>query len=158
MIRYIFLCALALVGTTADACSRKGGNPSLDESLADADEVFLARLVSATEKSYRDGAELESYIEGSYRLIEALKGKPARSGIVHDVPFGPGSCSLGLMVGWDYLFVVKRGEKPLSRWVGMFSGSFALGPYRDAEQADDEERDLVKVRKILNGQRETRKP
>jgi len=152
LIRLAVMIAIAVMTSPAFACSRVGGPPTVAESLASADEVFIAHLVSVKEIVMK-GPEREEgpILEGQYRLIEVLKGKPARSGKVHDLPFGPGNCSLGLMVGWDYVFMIKRAtEFPRLRWVSMFSGSFPLGPYREAGQSEESE--LVEVRNILKAQ------
>ncbi len=139
----------------AVACSRIGGPPILQESFRASDEVFIAHLVSAAEIQFPgdDGDDEEDRfdrigIEGRYTLIESLKGSPAKQGIVHDFPFGPGNCSLGLLPGWDYVFFVEtKPEHPGIRWVGMFSGSFPLGPYRSSGTA--EEKELVELRALI---------
>lgn len=136
----------AVASVQAVACSRAGGPPALEDTIRDADEIFIARLNSAAETQLpapsavpaSDGDELLA-VEGRYTLIKALKGQPASHGTVNDLPFAPGNCSLGLMPGWDYVFFIKRDPlNPGHRWVGMFSGSFALGPYRSSGEEEPE--------------------
>lgn len=154
MIRFALVLLLMGLGAPVDACSRIGGAPRLAEMVSTADEKFIARVVSAKEKFLRDQDEVEPYIEARYRLIETLKGHPRKTGIVQDLPFGPGNCSLGLMVGWDYLFMIQgSSSEVLKRWVGMYSGSFPLGPYRD-EDSESQERDLDELRTILKTHQE----
>jgi len=157
VIRAACVFALLVAAFPADACSRKGGPPTLAESIAAAQNIFVARLVSAKEKSFRADGEVEPYVEGRYRLLETLKGLPSRTGVVHDLPLGPGNCSLGLLVGWDYVFMTSPDkEYPRMRWVGFFSGSFPLGPYREPGEADEKE--LQEVREILKSQSEAESP
>ncbi len=155
------LCGIGLLGVAGQsaACSRAGGPPSLEALIADADEIFVARLNSAAEKTLPivsganvDGEDLIGMlgVEGRYTLIEVLKGTPPAKGVVDDLPFGPGNCSLGLMPGWDYVFFVKHDARhPDYRWVGMFSGSFPLGPYR---RLGEQEPELLELKQKINQQ------
>lgn len=120
----------------------------MEDNIRAADEIFIARLNSAAEKRLPapegvpadddDALNLQA-VEGRYTLIKTLKGQPAQQGTVNDLPFAPGNCSLGLMPGWDYVFFINRDPlNPGYHWVGMFSGSFALGPYRSAGEQEPE--------------------
>ncbi len=161
------LCGFGLLGVAGQsaACSRVGGPPTLEASITDADEIFVAHLDSAAEKTLpvEPGADLNEDdlfemqgVEGRYTLIEVLKGAPPAKGVVDDLPFGLGNCSLGLMPGWDYVFFVKHdARRPEYRWVGMFSGSFPLGPYR---RPGEEEPGLQELKQKINQQTTTPTP
>ena len=124
--------------------------------------MFVAHLIATREirsadldipqaaKDEFDAEEAnEPVIQGDFRLLESLKGNVPATGHVYDLPLGLGNCSLGLMAGWDYVFVIpKPDEKMGGLWfVGWPTGSAGLGPYRDAGQPDPEE--LVEIRKLL---------
>lgn len=66
-----------------------------------------------------------TYVEGSYELVQAIKGAPRGRGKVRDLVFGPGNCSLGLLTGFYYVFYVDKQHN----WVPHISGSFPLGPF-----------------------------
>jgi hypothetical protein len=59
-------------------------------------------------------------VEARYEVREVLKGLPPASGVVRDMPFGPGNCSLGLLPGLEYVFFPGKYEMVLAP-----SGSFA---------------------------------
>lgn len=151
---------LMLPFVQAGACSMKGGAPSLRQQLESADSVFIARvtvarevatqeLLSAEARAELDEAQRhEPLIEASYRLIETLKGKPPANGPIYDLPFAAGNCSLGLLPGWDYVFVLQPPDPEFGRhFVGFFSGSFGLGAYRTSSGPDSSE--LSEVRATL---------
>lgn len=149
------LLAIAAFSFAVDveACSRIGGPPSEEETIKEADEIFVAHLVSASEIQFpSEAGELDEEdrldlmgVQGHYVLIESLKGATAKEGVVHDNPAAPGNCSLGLMPGWDYVFFVKHDQdRPEFRWVGMFTGSVPLGPYRHS--GDEEEKELTDLK------------
>lgn len=157
-----FAAALGLMLPLAQvgACSMKGGAPSLKEQLESAESVFVAHVTVAREVAteevlapesladLNEAERKEPLIEASYRLIETLKGKPPANGPVYDLPFAAGNCSLGLLPGWDYVFVLQPPEPDFGRhFVGHFSGSFGLGAYRSAGDPDTTE--LSEVRATL---------
>jgi hypothetical protein len=151
---------LMLPFAPAGACSMNGGAPSLRQQLESAESVFVARVTVAREvateevlppEALADLDEAERHapvIEASYRLIERLKGEPPANGHVYDLPLAVGNCSLGLLPGWDYVFVLQPPEPDFGRhFVGHFSGTFGLGAYRSAGDPDTGE--LSEVRAIL---------
>lgn len=151
---------LMLPFAQAGACSMKDGAPSFRKQLESAESVFIARVTVAREvpteevlppEALADLDEAERHapvIEASYRLIERLKGEPPANGPVYDLPFAAGNCSLGLLPGWDYVFVLQPPDPEFGRhFVGFFSGSFGLGAYRSAGDPDTTE--LSEVRAIL---------
>ena len=157
-----FAAALGLMlpFAQAGACSMKGGAPSLRQQLESAEAVFIARVTVSREVPPQellppealadvDPDDLdEPLIEASYRLIETLKGKPPAEGRVYDLPLAAGNCSLGLLPGWDYVFVLQPPEPDFGRhFVGHFSGSFGLGAYRSTGDPDTTE--LSEVRATL---------
>ena len=144
MIRAVLSAALLAAACAADACSRKGEAPTLEENFSGATEVFVAHLTKIIEKdiprSWGDADESSKILEASYSLTETIKGAPPRSGKLYDLVFGIGNCSIGLMVGWDYVvFVQPNEELPKIRYVGMLSGTFPLSG-KDAKE------DLARVR------------
>lgn len=151
---------LMLPFAQAGACSMKGGAPSLRQQLESAESVFIARVTVARELlaeevlpaealvDLNEAERSEPLIEASYRLIETLKGEPPADGRVYDLPFAAGNCSLGLLPGWDYVFVLQPPDPEFGRhFVGHFSGSFGLGAYRSAGDPDTIE--LSEVRATL---------
>jgi hypothetical protein len=156
-----FLIASAWI-SGAHACSFRDGIPSLRERLESAESVFVAHVTATREvrfaevlpRSLRKDLDSEEadepLIEVKYRLLETLKGNPPASGRVYDLPFGPGNCSLGVFAGWDYVFVLAPSDQELggAHFVGVFSGSVGLGPYREPGEPDPEE--LDEIREILH--------
>lgn len=113
---------LLLVSATATfACSFK---QRTDEQLiAEAKNVFRARVTEVKLASLVDptnAARTFEVVEARYEVKEVLKGAPPTSGIVRDLPFGPGNCSLGLLPGLEYVFLPGEHEMVLAP-----SGSFA---------------------------------
>lgn len=146
MIRAVLSVALLTTACAADACSRQGGAPTLEESFSSATEVFVAHLIKVIEKdippSWGDADKSSKILEASYSLTETIRGDPPSSGKLYDLVFGIGNCSIGLMVGWDYVVFVRPNEElPKIRFVGMLSGTFPLNG-KDANQ------DLARVRTL----------
>ena len=55
-------------------------------------------------------------VEGSFTVVEVLKGTPPSDGKVVDMVFGPGNCSLGLFAGLDYVFFIQDDKYNLVIW------------------------------------------
>ena len=55
-------------------------------------------------------------VEGSFTVVEVLKGTPPSDGKVVDMVFGPGNCSLGLLAGLDYVFFIQDDKYNLVIW------------------------------------------
>jgi hypothetical protein len=104
------------------ACSFKPR--SSEELFADASTVFRARVTEVKLATLADPSiptEHVEVVEGRYEIREVFKGAPSRTGIVRDLPFGPGNCSLGLLPGMEYVFFPGEHEMVL-----LPSGSFAF--------------------------------
>jgi len=154
---------LLLASPVAFACSALGGFPPLAERLKEADAVFVAHLIATREirsadldipQAIKDEFDPEEangpVIRGEFRLLETLKGQVPATGHVYDLPLGPGNCSLGLMAGWDYVFVVPKPDEDMGDlwFVTWPTGSAGLGPYR--EQGDPDPEELASIRKLLD--------
>ncbi|WIV98456.1 hypothetical protein [Kinneretia aquatilis] len=119
-----------LVPATSWACSFK--HRTLEEVFAQATTVYRARLVEAKLVNFKDpmgSGQQAEIVEGKFVVQDVFKGKPPANGIVRDLPFGPGNCSLGLLPGWEYIFIPDE-----NGFVLLPSGSFSfLNP--DAPEA-----------------------
>jgi hypothetical protein len=72
-----------------------------------ATSVFRARVTEvrlATLTNPSDKTRTVEIVEAKYQLKEVFKGRPPEDGIVRDLPFGPGNCSLGRLPGLEYVF------------------------------------------------------
>jgi hypothetical protein len=112
---------LAAVSFAALPCSFKAKS---DEQLfSEATSIFRARVTEVKLATLDDPSQPErktEVVEARYVVKEVLKGTPPLSGVVRDLPFGPGNCSLGLLPGLEYVFVPGEYEMVL-----LPSGSFA---------------------------------
>lgn len=106
----------------ASACSFK--QRSDEQLFAAATSVFRARVTEVKLASLADPANPSGraveVVEARYEVKEILKGAAPSAGIVRDLPFGPGNCSLGLIPGLEYVFFPGEHEMVL-----VPSGSFA---------------------------------
>jgi hypothetical protein len=118
--RLLSLLPLALASINALACSSLAPPPSDEEQFARASAVFVAHLTKTEEVtlSFKGFPQAVPGVEGTFRIVEILKGDPPADGKVQDLVFGPGNCSLALFAGLDYLFFL-HGDK----WVLSTGGS-----------------------------------
>jgi hypothetical protein len=124
----LLVIPLAIVSLSASACSFK--EKSNEQLFSSATSIFRARVTEvklATLANPSMPGQTVEVVEARYEVKEVLKGTPPHSGIVRDLPFGPGNCSLGLLPGMEYVFVPEDHEMVL-----LPSGSFA---YFNAEGA-----------------------
>jgi hypothetical protein len=116
-------CLLLLFARPAMACSSLK-QPTDQELFANAASVFRARVTEVKLASLVDPEQPSrtvEVVEARYEVKEVFKGAPPASGIVRDLPYGPGNCSLGLLPGMEYVFFPGKYEMVL-----LFSGSFAF--------------------------------
>jgi len=123
--RTLLLSLLALAPGIALACSTLGPPPTDEELFEKASTVFVAHITKTEEVTLSFPLSTAPTpvpgVEGTFRVVEILKGKPPEDAKVQDLVFGPGNCSLGLFAGLDYLFFL-RGDK----WVLWPTGSRAF--------------------------------
>ena len=126
------------------ACS--GPGKTMEQNIADASEIFVARVVKTEETALRDSRfpEPVTVIEGTYRLIEPLKGSPPASGIVRDAPPGFGNCGLGLLAGLNYVFFIHDDE----RFVLSPGGSFGAIHFDRGESKKRLDDIVVKIKTL----------
>jgi hypothetical protein len=124
----IFLGALFLgYSCSIQACSVYP-KPTDADLYERANAIFVARVIETklrvASPAKCDGAEVCDFVEGRYSLLEVIKGHPKKRGFVVDAIFGPGTCSVGLVAGWYYVFYTGKDG-------GVFSpsGSYSLGPW-----------------------------
>src|SRR5262249_16417986 len=111
---YLLLTAVILGKLdAASACSMS--NPPNDEELfAKASTVFVGHIIRAEEIEIQipvpGGADTRTApgIEGTFRLVEVLKGEPPADRKVKS--FIPMMCVEWLMVGMDYLIFLNEGS------------------------------------------------
>ncbi|WP_130300805.1 MULTISPECIES: hypothetical protein [unclassified Duganella] len=128
--RNYLLFALAILSLPALACSSLK-QPTDEELFANAKSVFRARVVETRLGKLvnpSNPSEVVEVVEAKYEIREIFKGAPAAAGVVRDLPFGPGNCSLGLLAGMEYVFYPDANNLVLT-----FSGSFG---YLNAEGTD----------------------
>lgn len=144
--------SLLLFAGSAMACSSP--NPPTDQELfAKATSVFRARVTEVKLATLVDPdhpSRTVEVVEARYEVKEVFKGAPPASGIVRDLPYGPGNCSLGLLPGMEYVFFPGKYEMVL-----LFSGSFA---FFNAE-AKEVRQHLDEIRRLAAASRDaTSKP
>lgn len=93
-----------------------------EELFVKAQSVFRARVIETKVVKFSNPenlSEIAEVIEAKFEVKEIYKGEPPRSGIVRDVPYGIGNCSLGLLAGIEYVFF--PGDHDL---ILIYTGSF----------------------------------
>ena len=140
--RTVFLVIIALsVPHTASACTCDVG--TIDDNFEDAIAVFHIR-VTATE--LRQMSELDfaglaaendvddrkiaefleetpEYVRVSFKIIEVFKGESGIPAHLHEMPFSPGNCGLGLMTGIEYVIFLSGSQL---EFASFCSGSFGF--------------------------------
>jgi hypothetical protein len=90
----------------AQACSFK--HLSDEELVAKSKTIFWARVTETRLTTLQDPTDPKrsfEVVEARYEVKEVFKGEPPASGVIRDLPYGPGNCSLGLMPGVEYVFI-----------------------------------------------------
>ena len=102
----------------AFACSTVKPPPTDEDLFASAKSVFVAHLYRTEERMTDLGITGKPIpnVEGSFTVVEVLKGTPPSNGKVVDMVFGPGNCSLGLFAGLDYVFFIQDDKHNLVIW------------------------------------------
>lgn len=120
---------LVIFNSSAKACQFEDSSASIDVFYKKATTVFTAHLNETRERrDYILRVLIDKpvpIVEGKFEVVEELKGKPPTDGIVRDLPFGPGNCSIPLLVGLDYLFMWGETDGEY-HYVGMPTGSRPL--------------------------------
>lgn len=144
------LIILSLTNTPSAACQFDHAGKGSEVFFKLADTVFTAHVTKAVEK-FMVSADAVSrkiaYVEAEYEILEVLKGKPPVSNKVHDMVFGFGNCSLPIIVGFDYLFMLqgdkKTTDKEKSDWgvtefnsVSIPTGSIPIYPISSKKSVD----------------------
>lgn len=129
MIRSLLAILSLFLASSAMACSFIGSTD--EERFATANTIFRARVIETHLSTHTDpfdpSAQTE-IVEARYQLLEVFKGNPLESGVVRDLTFGVGNCSLGLMVGLEYVFFPSK-----QGYVLLPSGSFTYLNANDSE-------------------------
>jgi hypothetical protein len=112
-----------LIVPLSEACS--SSKKYTDKELfIKANSVFRARIVETKIVQFRNPdnlSEVGEVVEAKFEIKEIFKGAPPRSGIVRDIPYGIGNCSLGLLAGVEYVFFPGENDSVL-----LLSGSFGF--------------------------------
>lgn len=112
-----------LIASSAAACSLLKRHTN-EELFGKASSAFRARITEAKLVSFANPmnpAERVEVVEAKYEVREVFKGTPPASGIVRDLPFGPGNCSLGLLPGTEYVLFPSEND-----FVLIYTGSFGF--------------------------------
>jgi hypothetical protein len=116
MKQYAILIAgsLSLVlAMPAMACSSLKPFPTEDQLFASSSAVFLAHLQrveevgSVTPNTEHGAGNGDKIVEGTFRLLETIKGQPPADNKIKSLAYGTGNCSLPLLAGNDYLFFLE---------------------------------------------------
>lgn len=111
-----------LIAPLAEACS-SSKKYTEEELFTKAKSVFRARIIETKIVQFRNPdnlSEAGEVVEAKFEVREIFKGEPPRSGIVRDVPYGVGNCSLGLLAGIEYVFFPEEHD------LVSFGGSFGF--------------------------------
>jgi hypothetical protein len=112
-----------LIAPLSEACSSSKKYTN-EELFTKANSVFRARVVETKIVQFRNPDNLSGVgevVEAKFEVKEVFKGEPPRSGIVRDIPYGIGNCSLGLLAGVEYVFFPGENDSVL-----LLSGSFGF--------------------------------
>ena len=143
IMKLAFVVLISLLGPSAWGCSFTPR--SAEELFANAKMLFRARVIEARVVSVGIPAFQRSHesVEARYELSEVLISAPPSSGVVREVPFGCGSCSLGLRPSVEYVFFLNEDGV-----VWGPTGSFAL--VSDTGGKERAER-LAEFRRLASG-------
>ena len=126
------------------ACS--GPQKSVEDNFSSASEVFVAHVIHTEEKSLDPDHPKESLVvEGTYKVIETIKGDTAPEGVVRDAMPGYGNCELGLRAGMSYIFFIHDRNR-----IVLFPGGSKGFVNIDAT---DVKAELAKLRNLAKVQR-----
>ena len=119
------LLALLLLDSRVEACTFKQRTD--EELVAQSQNIFRAKVTEVKLALLRDPANTTAtveVVEARYEVKEVLKGAPPSSGVVRDLPFGPGNCGLTLLPGLEYVFFPGEHDMVLapSGSFGYFNG------------------------------------
>jgi hypothetical protein len=106
------------------ACSYAEGVPvpTEEDLFSKASAVFVAHLTKTEEIIPPGKGKLGAgEIEGTFTVIEVLKGQPPDDHKVRSMGWGPGNCTLPYLSGFNYIFFID--DNPLG--ITTFSGSSA---------------------------------
>src|SRR5262245_48642605 len=108
--RHICLLVLLLLARTDAAVACSVSLPFYENLDAAASAVFVGRLVSVEEAGVVSAGELPPRVavEGTFRVIEVLKGQPPADGKVRAPAFE--ACGPLLLAGWEYVFFLHEGN------------------------------------------------
>ena len=134
----ISLCAVLILASPSatSASSTTQPPPTTEQQFAEATAVFVARLLRTEEAQMVWDGKTEPIVEGTFRVIEVLKGQPPPDQKVRSLVFGPGNCSIQLLAGWDYVFFLYK-DSNFVFWPGGSVGTFNIdgtGPKRLLEE------------------------
>src|SRR5262245_33696377 len=122
MLRNLLLGVLLLLAGTAaaKACSPTDPPPTTRQQFAAATAVFVARIVRTEEaRMVLEPFGETPIVEGTFRVIEALKGQPPEGGKIRRLLFGPGNCTIPILAGWNYVFFLYESDsESFAHWRG----------------------------------------
>jgi hypothetical protein len=96
--------------------------PTEEDLFSKASAVFIGHLTKTEEIMPRGKGKYEAgEIEGTFNLVEVLKGEPPADHKIKSMIYGPGNCTLPLLSGFDYILFTNNDDK----YITTFSGSSA---------------------------------
>lgn len=122
---HLFVPCLVIALTVfsqANACSTapRTPEPTEEELFSQASAVFVAHLISTQEVAEADpDKKQQGVIEGTFRVLEILKGSPPANSKVRSWQFLPGNCTLPFISGGDYIFFLANNND----YITFVSGS-----------------------------------
>jgi hypothetical protein len=118
--RILFIGALwSLCGMSYGyACSPAEPEPTKEELFRKATAVFAAHLVRVEEVTGQlpYGNQRGKIVEGTFQVVEVLKGKPPADQKIRSLPFGPGNCTVPILAGTDYVFFLRDDAPSFVSW------------------------------------------
>lgn len=128
---YVIVLSILLSIQTAYGCSCA---PLTEEELFNgARAVYLAEVTDTKLIKESDDDTSWEIIEANFTILEKFKGPEEPITKVHDLSFGFGNCSIGLMSGMEFVFFISESRNGRN-YVGMCGGSKSINlGYKDIE-------------------------
>jgi hypothetical protein len=107
------IIAIMALTNSAHGCSSLE-QPTEEETVAKASTIFLAHLLRVEEagSAFPDephhGGNGDKIIEGTFNVLEVIKGVPPEDHKIKSLAYGTGNCAIPLLVGNDYLIMLEK--------------------------------------------------
>lgn len=120
--RHVVVGVLLTVGSVSQAlaCSTLGPEPTREELFRKASAVIAAHMIRTEEVEARlpRSNRQQMIVEGTFRVVEVLKGTPPSDLKIKSFTFGPGNCTVPILSGADYVLFLHDDEQGFVSWPG----------------------------------------